>query len=121
MSYVYIKTESELFTVGFYDPTGKFQPESDHGTDIEAAERARWLNGGRDIIISPQLDQCVPYIVTRVHDEFTVQKVWEPFDDYMPPEGCTLIKADKLALPIVLQTADGKWWISDPLPAPVRA
>lgn len=45
MSYVYIRSESTLWTVGFYDPDGKWQPESDHGDREEAAKRAAWLNG----------------------------------------------------------------------------
>lgn len=45
-SYVYIQSEACLWTVGFYDPEGKWQSESDHGTPEEAAERVAWLNGG---------------------------------------------------------------------------
>lgn len=49
--YVYIQTESspDLFTVGFYDPNGKFQPESDHSTREEAAQRVRFLNGANHV------------------------------------------------------------------------
>lgn len=43
--YVYISTEPGVWTVGFYDPTGKFQPESDHPTPNQAASRVAWLNG----------------------------------------------------------------------------
>lgn len=53
--YVYILSEkaghggadNDLFTVGFYDPAGKFQPESDYGTREKAAERVAYLNGGK--------------------------------------------------------------------------
>lgn len=45
--YVYIKSEPQLWTVGFYDPEGKFQPESDHGSTQEAADRVAYLNGKR--------------------------------------------------------------------------
>jgi len=31
--------------VGFYDPKGKFQPESDWDSTDEAANRVHWLNG----------------------------------------------------------------------------
>ena len=46
MMYVYIKSEPGLWTVGFYDPAGNWQPESDHATADKAAERVHWLNGG---------------------------------------------------------------------------
>lgn len=45
MSYVYVKSEPGLFTVGFYDPAGKWQSESDHDTSAAAASRVAWLNG----------------------------------------------------------------------------
>lgn len=57
MSYVYIESERWtdvsgmvgcLYTVGFYDPRGKWVPESDHDTKAAAAKRVRYLNGGRD-------------------------------------------------------------------------
>ena len=46
MSYVYIRSEPSLWTVGFYAPDGKWHPESDHGSPQDAARRVRWLNGG---------------------------------------------------------------------------
>ncbi len=44
--WVYINSETNLFTVGFYDPKGKWQPESDHDTRESAAARVHYLNGG---------------------------------------------------------------------------
>lgn len=44
--YVYIPSEACLWTVGFYDPAGKWQPESDHASAHEAAARVAYLNGG---------------------------------------------------------------------------
>jgi hypothetical protein len=54
MSYVYICSErgssfneyKALYTVGFYDPEGKWQPESDWSDKEVAAERVHFLNGG---------------------------------------------------------------------------
>lgn len=43
--YVYIMTEPGLWTVGFYDPTGKFHPDSDHNTPESASHRVAYLNG----------------------------------------------------------------------------
>lgn len=45
MSYVYKRTEPSLWTVGYYEPNGRWEPESDHGTSDEAAKRVAWLNG----------------------------------------------------------------------------
>lgn len=51
--FVYIQSEPTLWTVGFYDPDGKWQPESDHGSSDEAAKRAAWLNGSDVCVCSP--------------------------------------------------------------------
>lgn len=47
MNYVYIRSEPWLYTVGFYDPAGKWHPESDHETAEAAAARVHYLNGGK--------------------------------------------------------------------------
>jgi len=44
--YVYINSEPGLWTVGFYAPDGKWNPESDHHVMSEAAKRVSYLNGG---------------------------------------------------------------------------
>ena len=45
--YVYLDNmrTGGVYTVGFYDPSGKWQPESDHSTSEEAAKRVAYLNG----------------------------------------------------------------------------
>ncbi len=43
--YVYIQTEPGLFTVGFYDPSGRWYPDSDHADRESAAARVAYLNG----------------------------------------------------------------------------
>ena len=45
--YVYIQSEPGLWTVGFYSPEGEWMPESDHSSPQQAAERVRYLNGGK--------------------------------------------------------------------------
>ncbi len=45
--YVYIRTETNLWTVGFYRPDGTWVPESDHETKEAAAERVHYLNGDK--------------------------------------------------------------------------
>jgi hypothetical protein len=45
--YVYLFSRmDQLYTVGFYDPKGKWQPDSDHNLRESAARRVAWLNGG---------------------------------------------------------------------------
>lgn len=46
--YVYIRSEPGLYTVGFYQPGGKWVAESDHGSAEEAAVRVHHLNGGKE-------------------------------------------------------------------------
>jgi hypothetical protein len=46
--YVYIKSESSLYTVGFYDPRGNWISESDHDTLEDASRRVHYLNGGQN-------------------------------------------------------------------------
>lgn len=48
-NYVYINSEPGLWTVGFYQPNGKWEPESDHGSTEEAAKRVAFLNGGQHV------------------------------------------------------------------------
>jgi hypothetical protein len=43
--HTYIKSEPRLYTVGHYDPNGRWQPESDWGNREDAAARAAYLNG----------------------------------------------------------------------------
>lgn len=38
--------EAGCYTVGYYDPKGKWEPESDHSTAEAAANRVVFLNGG---------------------------------------------------------------------------
>ncbi len=44
--YVYIRSEPGVWTVGFFDPTGKWVAESDHVSREEAARQVNYLNGG---------------------------------------------------------------------------
>lgn len=43
--YVYIKSDTQLWTVGFYCPQGIWNPESDWDSPEAAAERVHYLNG----------------------------------------------------------------------------
>ena len=43
--WVYKQTEPGLWTVGFYDPEGKWHTDSDWNSKAEAAVRVHYLNG----------------------------------------------------------------------------
>jgi hypothetical protein len=47
MTWVYIRSEPSLYTVGFYDPKGQWHPDSDHDTREGAAARVAYLNGAK--------------------------------------------------------------------------
>jgi hypothetical protein len=44
--WVYKSFEPGLWTVGFYDPSGGWWPDSDHHKQEDAASRVHYLNGG---------------------------------------------------------------------------
>lgn len=44
--WVYKQTEPGLYTVGYYGPDGKWEPDTDWGNRDDAARRVRYLNGG---------------------------------------------------------------------------
>lgn len=48
IKYVYLQTEPGLWTVGFYDPAGNWEPETDWYDREVAARRVHWLNGGNN-------------------------------------------------------------------------
>jgi len=49
-AWVYQSFEPGLWTVGFYDPSGKWHPESDHDTRDEAIKQVNYLNGGERVV-----------------------------------------------------------------------
>ncbi len=47
-TWVYIRSEPGLWTVGFYDPLGGWHSDADYASQGEAAQRVHWLNGGHE-------------------------------------------------------------------------
>lgn len=47
--YVYIQSEPGLWTVGFYDPSGEWHPDSDFDNRDDAAKRVHYMNGGAGV------------------------------------------------------------------------
>ena len=51
-TWVYKQTEFgeyPLWTVGFFDPLGNWNSESDQDSSEEAAKRVHYLNGGKEV------------------------------------------------------------------------
>lgn len=46
--YVYRKTSKDVYTVGYYEPGGKFITETVYSERENALERVHYLNGGND-------------------------------------------------------------------------
>jgi hypothetical protein len=81
MSYVYIKTEPQLWTVGFYDPKGEWHSESDYPNPDQAASRVAWLNGGKQ-----ELSDNHPYTILN---SYGAQQGW--LDSTMLSIACDFI------------------------------
>ncbi len=69
MPYVYLKSEPQLYTVGFYNPDGKWIAESDHDSSDEAARRVAYLNGDRQTRDEELNAAFIRYTLARVRFE----------------------------------------------------
>lgn len=47
IKWVYIQSEPQLYTVGFYSPNGEWHTDSDHSNREDAGKRVHYLNGGK--------------------------------------------------------------------------
>ena len=56
-NWVYLQAEPRLFTVGFFDPAGNWQPDSDHPSRDHAASRCNFLNGGWKVDVAMKVCQ----------------------------------------------------------------
>lgn len=65
MTYVYKRTEPSLWTVGFYTPEGKWEPDSDHDSPAKAAKRVHYLNGGQ--ATAPELLAALQELTLRAN------------------------------------------------------
>lgn len=71
MKYYYKRTEFspyELYTVGYDDSNGDWQPESDHNTKQEAANRVNFLHGGRQE--TEYIKEIEDRLIFRLQQEF---------------------------------------------------
>jgi len=60
-NWVYVRSESQLWTVGFYSPDGEWHPDTDWDSKEEAAKRVHYLNGRsneKETINAELLEAC---------------------------------------------------------------
>ena len=62
-TYLYIQSERNLWTVGFYDADGKWYAEKDYDSPQKAAERVAYLNGTVKV-----MQRCCAEPVTEILD-----------------------------------------------------
>jgi hypothetical protein len=77
--YVYIQSDTnpDLYTVGFYDPNGNWQPESDHRSARNAAEQVAWLNGYHNESSDlPDLEQYCRDFITEKLPQYEDQEIY---------------------------------------------
>jgi hypothetical protein len=67
MTWIFKRTEAELWTVGHYTPDGTFEAESDHGDREAAAARVHWLNGGVNDLRLDRYDQQIELLTSGLH------------------------------------------------------
>ena len=65
--YVYKNTEPGLYTVGYYEPSGKWQPDSDHSSVEAAQDKVTILNGGILPAVLVQLQDAITQLSETIH------------------------------------------------------
>jgi len=88
MSYVYLRSEPGLWTVGFYRPDGTWEPESDQTSQDDAANRVAWLNGGPELSIPALADAIADRFDAALGSEWadreaTVERAFADIRDYL--------------------------------------
>lgn len=86
MSYVIIRSEPQLWTVGSFYGGGKWDPASDHGSPEEAAEACRDLNveGDGTAVDTWTAKQTEPTLWTVGFTRPDTER-WEPESDHGSP------------------------------------
>lgn len=72
MTWVYKRTEPELWTVGHYRPDGTWEPATDHASEEEAAEKCARLNGSGDARLREERDAYIDALDTIRRDHSLV-------------------------------------------------
>ncbi len=64
--FIYIKSEPNLWTTGFYKPDGSWYPESDWPTPGEAAQRTAYLNGAPNEKWVQTVEECIQSLKQQI-------------------------------------------------------
>jgi len=78
IQYTCIQSEPSLWTTGYTDPDGKWQPERDHDSKARGFQRTAWLNG----------DLGGGYVYRRTEPNlwtvgcYSPQGTWQPESDH---------------------------------------
>lgn len=68
--YIYKRTEPNLWTVGFYDPQGQWNSESDWNSTRDAADRVAYLNGEQLVSRVEFLEGVVSTLQERIQGKY---------------------------------------------------
>lgn len=68
--WVYVRSDAQLWTVGFFDPNGTWHTDSDHSTRESAAKRAHYLNGVPDWNIEERIDSLEASLKDHIATQF---------------------------------------------------
>jgi len=74
--WAYINSEPRLWTVGFYDPIGRFQTDSDHDSKESTAERVHYLNGGSQQAESKTDDRAERVVAQMIFQNAKYMAFW---------------------------------------------
>ena len=66
--WVYIRSEPNVYTVGYYGPNGGWQSDSDHDDKEGAAARVHYLNGGTPLLNVAALEASLDAICGVLED-----------------------------------------------------
>lgn len=102
-TWVYVRSEPGLWTVGFYDPQGKWQPDSDHGSTQAAADRAAYLNGSAPAPSTPPPAGAQQAVAKWIDDPHDIEQGQMLNPAWLARHGLTA--ADALAAPAAAQGA----------------
>src|SRR5271166_1589347 len=102
-NYVCVKSERNLYTVGFYRPDGRWEAESDWTRSEDAAAQVHYLNGGQ----KPSQPEVWPPRYGKTESHLSPEKIAdgaiEMFLEYRDKHGKTEEEARACAIQEVME------------------